>query len=149
MHRFATLGLLLCVIFLALGAGFGMGRIGLLSSAEDQLQISPVPDTRADQAVVRIDGIYNGQLTGQTHGDVQFFLRDTVVPLDASGAFHIPAGTTFIDTITIVIPDGMHFVASKQGTRYYPIPSANGDRILPQNRIYFKTEAEAKAAGYK
>lgn len=43
---------------------------------------------------------------------------------------------------------GGEIVASKNGTAYY-LPGCSGSsRILDKNKIYFKTEDEAKAAGY-
>jgi hypothetical protein len=43
----------------------------------------------------------------------------------------------------------MNFVASKRGKLYYPVKKAAGQQIVPENRIYFRTEEEAPAAGYR
>lgn len=43
---------------------------------------------------------------------------------------------------------GAMFVASKTGKKYYAIDSAAGQKIKEENRVYFKTEAEAKKAGF-
>lgn len=40
------------------------------------------------------------------------------------------------------------FVASTGGTKYYPIGCGSVSRIKEENRVYFVTEDEAKAAGY-
>lgn len=40
------------------------------------------------------------------------------------------------------------FVASKTGKKYYPADSAAGKKIKEENRVSFKTEDEAKAAGF-
>jgi hypothetical protein len=47
------------------------------------------------------------------------------------------------------IPDGMKFVASSKGKKYYPVFSASGNRITPKNRLYFRTAKEAEIAGYR
>ena len=39
------------------------------------------------------------------------------------------------------------YLASKNGTRYYPLGCVAGDRIAEQNRIWFATVQEAEAAG--
>gem|GEM_PF-5549906 len=141
--------LLLMTSFLLVAlASFGIGRISGQSAQENALIIAEVPDTRAEQPVITLEAVRNGNLIGRSEGNAQLFVGGDQAVIDGSGAFHIPARNFFVDTITVLIPEGMTFVASKQGTRYYAIPSSNGDRILPQNRIYFKTEAEAKAAGY-
>jgi methylphosphotriester-DNA--protein-cysteine methyltransferase len=42
----------------------------------------------------------------------------------------------------------MKFVASKSGKKYYALDSTQGKRIKEENRVYFKTKEEAKAAGF-
>lgn len=46
------------------------------------------------------------------------------------------------------VPEGMHFVASKDGKKYYAVDSAAGKKIKGDKRIYFADEEEAKEAGY-
>ncbi len=41
------------------------------------------------------------------------------------------------------------FVASKTGKKFYAVDSAAGQKIKEENRVYFKDEKEAEAAGYK
>lgn len=41
------------------------------------------------------------------------------------------------------------FVASKTGTKYYPIDCGSVSRIKEENRVYFTTEDEAKDKGYE
>jgi hypothetical protein len=40
-------------------------------------------------------------------------------------------------------------VASKKGKKYYSVFSPEGEKLAPDNRIYFKTAADAEAKGYK
>ncbi|MCA9370944.1 MAG: S1 RNA-binding domain-containing protein [Candidatus Peregrinibacteria bacterium] len=40
------------------------------------------------------------------------------------------------------------FVASKTGKKYYTVDSAAGQKIKEENRVYFKDEKEAEAAGF-
>lgn len=40
-----------------------------------------------------------------------------------------------------------NFVASKTGSRYYPIDCKSSSRIKPENKIYFNTAADAEHAG--
>lgn len=39
------------------------------------------------------------------------------------------------------------FVASKNGTRYYPVQCAGAKRIKEENKVWFKTKAAAEATG--
>ncbi|MFO0704378.1 MAG: hypothetical protein U0517_00155 [Candidatus Andersenbacteria bacterium] len=46
-------------------------------------------------------------------------------------------------------PQGQ-FIASKSGTKYHPASGCSyADRIKEENRIYFRSAAEAEAAGYE
>ena len=41
------------------------------------------------------------------------------------------------------------FIASKTGKKYYAAGSAAAEKIKEENRVSFKTEDEAKTAGYE
>jgi len=43
---------------------------------------------------------------------------------------------------------GAKFVASKTGKKFYASDSAQGQKIKEENRVYFKSEKEAEAAGF-
>ena len=40
------------------------------------------------------------------------------------------------------------FVAAKSGAKYYPTGCGSANRIKPENKVYFTSEAEAQSAGY-
>ncbi|MEK7576426.1 MAG: hypothetical protein AAB482_01895 [Patescibacteria group bacterium] len=40
------------------------------------------------------------------------------------------------------------YYASKSGSKYYPLNCKAGNRITPENRVYFKSPEEAESAGY-
>jgi DNA/RNA endonuclease YhcR with UshA esterase domain len=42
---------------------------------------------------------------------------------------------------------GQNFVASKKGTRFYPVDCKSSARIKPENKIYFNTADDAQRAG--
>ena len=43
--------------------------------------------------------------------------------------------------------DNSIFFASKNGTRYYPENCGKGDRVKPENRVYFESADSAERAG--
>jgi len=45
--------------------------------------------------------------------------------------------------------DGMAWVASSRGEVYYRRGCSNANRLVAENRVYFRTEEEAKRAGYR
>jgi hypothetical protein len=46
-------------------------------------------------------------------------------------------------------PTGAEYVSSKNGTKYHPIDSGSAKQIKDENKVYFKSKAEAEAAGYE
>ncbi|MGH8542112.1 MAG: hypothetical protein ACREX3_00355 [Gammaproteobacteria bacterium] len=45
--------------------------------------------------------------------------------------------------------DSLRWVASSRGQVYYKRGCSSANRLAPQNRIYFRSEAEAQRAGYR
>jgi hypothetical protein len=105
-------------------------------------------ETVSDTPVVRINGIRNGTLVGSVSGDVRLVAGSNPVEVTASGGFTITDRTVLTNIIEVHVPLGMKFVASKKGKKYYPVGSVGGNQIVPQNRVYFPTEASAQKAGY-
>jgi hypothetical protein len=52
------------------------------------------------------------------------------------------------NVVTVTVPAGMKYVASKNGKYYYPVESVAGEKIVPANRVYFASEGDAEAAGF-
>ncbi len=135
---------------LSLIAGYCVGAAAAAWTVYPSAQVKLVDDAHiSDTPVVRIDGIRNGALIGSVSGDVRVVAGSTPVAVGGSGAFAISDRSVLTNIIEIHVPPGMHFVASAKGKRYYPIQSAAGNQIVPQNRVYFPTEASAQKAGYK
>lgn len=105
--------------------------------------------TVSDVPVVKLEGIRNGALIGTVQGDVRLVAGDRIVLPNGSGTFAIADRDVLTNVIMITPPEGMHFVASKRGTKYYPLSSASAGSISPANRVFFKTAEEAEKAGYK
>lgn len=101
-----------------------------------------------DIPVVTLFGIRDGALQGQTRGEVRVVAGDRVVPLDGSGNFLIVDRAVLTNMISVSVPPGMRFVASRRGEKYYPIEDARAAQIVPENRLYFQDSASAERAGY-
>lgn len=133
------------VIFLL---GYTLGQFVMSAKIQD-VPLKMVEDTRQLVPVVDMEGIKDGQLEGTLKGDVRLFLGNDPVLPDGSGAFKVPADSLFINYVRVVIPEGMRFVASKRGKNYYPVSSSAGEKIIPENRVYFRDEDAAQQAGFK
>ena len=135
---------LIGIILLSSLNGYLVGRIvdtRLAMASVPPLQI--VKHTQSLQPVVQIDGIRNGYLEGTMLGDARFFLGGEQVLPTASGSLRILANTFLRNEVQILVPEGMRFVASKKGKKYYPVTSASANNLAPQNRVYFRTTEEA------
>jgi hypothetical protein len=65
-----------------------------------------------------------------------FLKKDTGQPSEETSASQVAS-----------FEDSKPFVASKNGTKYYPSKCSAANRINPENKVYFETEAEAQAQG--
>jgi len=128
---------------LALSVGYLSGRMLAISLAPIAVQ----NDTRLLVPTVHIEGVRNGLLHGNMKGNARVYIGKTV--FTESGVFAIDATNLLVNTVEVQIPEGMHFVASVRGKKYYPVFSSSGDRITLKNRLYFRTAKEAESAGYE
>lgn len=107
-----------------------------------------VADTPSDKASVVLEGFRDGALRGRAAGTVRLFAQEEAVAIDARGSFAIVHPAFRIEEVTVPVPPGMRFVASKRGSKYYAVDSAGGSNIVPENRVYFPDAASAEAAGF-
>lgn len=138
----------LSLLGLVLLVGYLGGRL-LTEVSVPPSTIVDVPDTRPSVSIIRLEGVRDGVLRGTMSGEVRFFLGDQLVLPTASGALHTVVGSFFDDRIVIAVPNGMRFVASRRGSKYYSVTSQAGADLVPENRMYFRTAADAEAAGYR
>ncbi|OGJ54153.1 hypothetical protein A3D11_03965 [Candidatus Peribacteria bacterium RIFCSPHIGHO2_02_FULL_49_16] len=142
------MGRYLPLLLLACAFGYTVGRIVSLYEERYGTTMTLQPDTRESIPVVEIRGVEEGKLVGEIKGNVRVFLGSKQIFTDADGSFAVPAETLLINDIWVSIPDGAKFVASKRGTKYYSIDSSGGQRIVPENRVYFGSKEEAEKQGY-
>lgn len=136
--------LTVAAVLLGLILSFLFGRVsGILS-----IPVAPVTlreDTRPIIPVVQMDAT-DGALTGKASGDVRLFFDGRMIITGSGGAFRVLLGAGAARPASI--PAGMRYVASRRGSKYYPVSSLAGQRIVAANRIYFSSSADAEAAGY-
>jgi len=135
-------------LLLACVFGYLAGRIVTCRIDLPQTSMTLTEDTRPPVPTVRIDGVRNGYLEGVIIGEGRLVFGGHPIVTDGSGAFRVPANPILTNAITVTVPEGMRFVASKSGKKYYPVGSSGGAQIVPINRVYFRTVADAEAAGY-
>jgi len=138
---------LLLFVFLS---GYLIGRIVSGVSLYSDQPLRVVSDTgQTGVPTVHIEGIYNGELTGALKGNVRFILGDEPISPRSDGTFAVSPDALLSNLVDVLVPEGMHYVASMRGSKYYPVTSAQGARLTPKNRVYFRTGEEAQRAGYR
>lgn len=143
------------LLVLALGFAVLIGSLGFLAgrmtalSTFPQGEVSIEPDTRPDVPTVVIDGVENGKVQGRILGGARFLLGGVSIIPNGSGAFRTAAAPLLTNIVRVTVPPGMRFVASVRGKKYYPVTASAVGTLLPENRIYFRTAAEAEGAGYR
>ena len=128
--------------------GYTLGQFVMSAKIQD-VPLSIVEDTRQLVPVVDLRGVTDGKLEGMLKGDVRLFLGNEPVLTNGSGAFKVPADYLFINYVRVTVPEGVQFVASKRGKNYYPVSSSAGEKIIPENRVYFPDARSAENAGFK
>lgn len=150
MLRRIDLDTLLWVATLMLAVAIGV-CIGCLWSyvAHDAEPLMTVPGTRDGIATVTLEGFRDGLFRGRSSGTIRLFVGDDPVEIAPDGSFAMDHPGFHIEEVTVRVPSGMAFVASKKGKKYYGVTSAGGERIAPNNRVYFPDARSAEAAGYR
>ncbi len=139
-----------CTMGLALCTGVLLGSVwGFFLEVDAHPPVIVTDDTPTEAAAIVLEGFRDGALRGHAAGRVRLFARDQAVTIDGSGAFAITHPAFRIEEVTIVVPPGMRFVASKRGKKYYKVESAAGENIAPENRVYFPSAEAAQAAGFR
>lgn len=139
-----------CSTALALSTGALLGSTwGFFLDVDAHPPVVLADDAPADAAAVVLDGFRDGALRGRATGTVRLFVRDEAVAIDGSGAFAVVHPAFRVEEVTVPVPPGMRFVASRRGKKYYEVDSAAGENIAPENRVYFPDAASAAAAGFR
>lgn len=122
--------------------------LGFLASS-----LSPLPtvvavreEHRSSVPVITIERPAAGYLKGRISGEARVLIGQTMQVNTSEFTIAIPEAS---QRVKVVVPEGMTLVASKKGTNFYSVFSPAGEKIAPENRVYFRTEADALAAGLK
>jgi len=134
------------VLLLGIGLCLGILLVTVFRSVQHRITIQD--SDAAGLPSVTIEGWRNGALAGSVRNGAVLVVGEQVAVTDGSGAFAVRSLSVPQNASVQAPPTGSVFVASKRGKKYYPVGSANADRLSPANKIYFPNAAAAEAAGY-
>jgi len=123
----------LVVILVGLGS-FGLGRLSKDNAG------SGIKIEYPAQEIVQTASVLGAMDSAVTQAEASNFSQTS--PLK-------PAKTSKPAAVGSTSSAGREFFASKIGHKYYSIGCSGGKTIKQENRIYFKTEAEAISAGFE
>ena len=127
--------------------------IGFLSAHAYQATIiDPITayyDVPEQVPTVHLQGIRNGEVFGTVAGRARLVIGNQVLLKHTFTNFSVPAGPLLTHQITIEIPEGMNYIASKRGKKLYPVTSKRVRTIPPQDRLYLATVIEGVEAGFE
>ncbi len=136
---------------LLLSLGYALGTFELAR----QEARAPAPlnvlqeDIHRGVPMVHVREINAGEIVGTVGSGARLVIGDTLIVSSLDGSFRTPAAPFLTNIIDVPVPHGASFVASSRGKNYYPVSSSAGEKLVPSNRIYFRTAEEAEAMGYK
>ena len=136
---------------LVLLLGFALGTFAL--QMEEVSSPAPVIPLRRDlhrrAPIVHVTEINNGKIVGIVGTGARLMIGDSVIVPRPDRTFAIDVKPFLVNIIDVPVPPGTHFIASRRGKNYYKVDSSAGQKLAPENRVYFRTEGEARTAGYK
>lgn len=147
IHHARLSSIVLC-LGVALLIGFLVGRIATKTIMTNMVTTQSIT-TESSVSIVQIDRMEAGNIVGSIQGDARLFIGDSQVIPNEDTTFSMAATTLLTNHIAVLVPPGMHYVASKNGSKVYSVHSSQGSKLTPKNRVYFHTLQEAIDAGYR
>lgn len=131
--------------------GYSLGTF--LLKVEEAVSPAPVRVLSRDRhrraPFVHVQEIREGAIVGVVGTGARLVIGETVIVPHADRTFSLPAAVFLVNVVPVPVPRGAVFVASRRGKNYYPVGSPASERLVPENRIYFRSAEEAEALGYK
>lgn len=141
----------LLVLIIGLSTGYSIGYIQ--AQKLEFPYIRTVEDINMGMPTLKLLEVKNGSIHGEVSGkSVRLaYNTDDIQDIVPGEFFEIPLNSINLSAYygPENTPEGVHFIASKQGKYYYSILNPKAFQISPQNRYFFTNENDALRAGYK
>jgi hypothetical protein len=145
-----TLSAACLILAIGLTTGFSLGHYRAARAAFPQMR--EMTDLNPGIATIKFLKLENGLLKGEIAGADARLAYDTehILSLEPGDVFEIPVYQVSLYQYYSArdLPEGINYIASKNGKYYYSVLNARAFSLTPKNRLYFKTAQEAEKAGY-
>lgn len=140
------------ILILAIGLTCGYS-LGYFRAAQASFpEIKEVADLNPGIATIKFLKLENGMLKGEIAGQKARLAYSTehIFDLEPNESFEIPVYQVSLGQYYSArdLPEGMQYIASKQGKYYYSVLNSKAFKITPKNRLYFAKSSEAEKMGY-
>lgn len=144
--------ILSAILILTIGLVIGYS-LGYFQSAQAAFpEIKEVTDLNPGIATIKFLKLEGGILKGEIAGQKARIAYDMehINDLNPGDSFEIPIYQVRLGQYYSArdLPEGMQYIASKQGKYYYSVLSSKAFKITPKNRLYFVEKSEAEKMGY-
>ena len=136
------------ILVILLGYAFGRYTVALESVSAPAPIVQLHRDVHLRSPIVHVREISEGRIVGVVGTGARLVIGETVVIPKPNRTFAIAADSFLVNVFDVQVPDGARYVASRKGKKYYSVESSAGNRLAPQNRLYFRSAPEAEAMGY-
>jgi hypothetical protein len=136
--------------FLVLILGYYLGTTVLRIeevNAPEEITVTAERERRR-APIVHVKEINDSKIIGVVGTGARLVMGEEVIIPKPDRSFEIPAKDFLVRVIDVPIPRDALFVASKRGKKYYDVNSSKGQKLVPENRLYFRSREEAEALGY-
>lgn len=150
-HYLPLLSAALIIFVTGLSAGYSMGYFQ--SARASFPEIKEAGELNPGIATIKFLKLENGFLKGEVSGQkarLAYNLED-ITDVQPGGTFEIPIYQVTLGQYYSArdLPEGMQYIASRQGKYYYNVLDPKAFSITPKNRVYFSLQSEAEAMGYQ
>lgn len=140
------------ILILVIGftSGFSLGYFRSAQAAFPE--IKEVEELNPGITTIKFLKLEGGMLKGEIAGQKArlAYNMEHISDLEPGESFEIPIYQVSLGQFYSArdLPEGMQFIASKNGKYYYSVLSSKAFNITPKNRVYFANKTEAEKLGY-
>ncbi len=138
------------ILTIGLTSGYSLGYFRSAKTAFPK--INEVTDLNPGIATIKFLKLEGGMLKGEIAGQKArlAYSMEHIEDIKPGESFEIPIYKVSLGQYYSArdLPEGMQYIASKNGKYYYSVLSSKAFGITPKNRVHFSTKEEAEKMGY-
>lgn len=127
--------------------GILIGWWQMQNTAESITKPMATPENFQKIPILSIEKIENGMMKGSSSQEIRITFPSGNTEIMAGGVFSVSVVDILPMLKTLPAPSGAMFVASKSGSKYYPLDHPSAFLLSPKNRVFYFSENDAIKSG--